>query len=102
MSFKQINLPLNVPHKQELLDPWRMLVSPIWCGHSACPPLVATSSEVVGGVGGLQPPPPAGEHPVRLHSPFADCFLSLDYPYTNTQTTQPVESYSLQALLTEL
>jgi len=64
-SFKQINLPLNVPHKQELLDPWRMLVSPIWCGHEACPPLVATAGAAEGGLraGARQPPPPAGQHP---------------------------------------
>jgi hypothetical protein len=67
-SFKLINLPLNMSFKQELLDPWRMLVSPIWCGHHACPPLTAGSSGGGGGGGGgdglRQPPAPSGEHPV--------------------------------------
>eukprot|EP01044_Picomonas_judraskeda_P029009 COSAG03_NODE_9862_length_689_cov_1.516949_1_plen_114_part_10 len=44
MSFKQINLPTNISYKQELLDPRRMLVSPIWCGHQACLPIVAADS----------------------------------------------------------
>jgi hypothetical protein len=59
MSYQTINLPLNVPHKQELLDPWRMLVSPIWCGHHPCPPLTATEQLT-------QPPGAGGSHPAGV------------------------------------
>ena len=68
-SFKEINLPVGVPYKQELLDSWRMLVSPIWCGHQACPPLVAAETRAgVASAGARvdarvqQPPPAAGRH----------------------------------------
>ena len=85
MSFKQIVLPLNVSYKQELLDPWRMMVSPIWCGHQACPPIAATAAATpaveqqqrAGTAAATataelertqqhqqQPPPPAGQHPI--------------------------------------
>jgi hypothetical protein len=43
-SFKTVNLPLDTLYKQELVDPWRMLVSPVWCGKHPCPPLTAIAT----------------------------------------------------------
>ena len=70
LSFKQINLPTNISYKQELLDPWRMMSSPIWCGHEACPPLVAMDNEVKAASDVIRQPPPAtGQHSVAPPPP---------------------------------